>query len=96
LAQVVFLPQFDAPGKEGKPRDPATGMLLEDGSYRIIGLDSNGVYLGKYKVAVKVMRSLVPGDDALKGKFDEKNTPIEREVTASTTSIDIDLTKPNG
>lgn len=92
--QVMFIPQFPHPTKAGRSADAATGMILDDGTFRIIGADGQGCYLGKYKVAVVMTEA--NGQDALKGKFDGNQTPIELEITAQTSNIEIDLSKPKG
>lgn len=93
MAQISFIPLFDDPTKPGK-RDPASSLIIEDGSYKIIGTDSTGIYPGKYRVTIKVMRTI--DSDLLKGKFDETNSKIEREVTLSTSSFDFDISKAEG
>lgn len=64
--------------------DPATG------SFELAGLDGKGIPPGKYRVAVILAPSGSP--DQLKGKYDRKNTKIEKEVTGKDDVI-IDLEK---
>jgi hypothetical protein len=64
--------------------DPATG------SFELAGLDGKGIPPGKYRVAVILAPSGSP--DQLKGKYDQKNSKIEKEITG-TEDVIIDLGK---
>lgn len=66
----------------------------EQGNYTMRGRDGKGIKPGKYRIAV---RQWDPDPtDKLEGKFSPENSPIEREVGESDTTIDIDVSKPNG
>ncbi len=66
----------------------------EQGNFTVRGRDGKGIKPGKYRI---VVRQWDPDPtDKLDGKFSVENSPIEREVGESDTTIEIDLSKPTG
>lgn len=84
--QVIFI-------KPDGVEIPARVTDAKAGAFELVGGDGKGIAPGKYKVAVLVAPS--GGTDQLKGKFDRKNTKIEKDVNG-TDEVVIDLDKPTG
>jgi len=63
-----------------------TAFAEPDGAFEVPG----GLPAGKYRISVTHFAG--GSDDELKGKFGEKNSPIEREISGET-EIEIDLAK---
>ena len=78
----------------------------EKGEFKLNGNQGLGIVLGKYRIAVHQWEKAAPGvkgkdvvngkQDALKKKFDEKDSRIVRDITASSATLDIDISKPEG
>jgi hypothetical protein len=84
--QVRFLPA-DESGKGTS----ATAFADPDGTFEVTG----GLPKGKYRIAVMYYDGSAGGGDKLGGKFDERNSPIVREITGEGDVV-IDLSKPEG
>ncbi|MCS7044859.1 MAG: hypothetical protein NZO58_00735 [Gemmataceae bacterium] len=70
--------------------------INEDGSFELKGGDNRGVPQGRYKVCI-VWWEKGPGTkDLLKGKFDEKNSKIVRDIPPPGGELAIDLSNPEG
>jgi hypothetical protein len=66
----------------------------EQGNFTMRGRDGKGIQPGKYRI---IVRQWDPDPtDKLAGKFSLENSKIEREVGASETTIEIDVSKPQG
>jgi hypothetical protein len=63
-----------------------SAFVNSDGSYEI------KVPKGKYRIGIQHLDG--PGGDKLKGKFEERKSPIVKDVTTEGQQIDIDLAKP--
>ncbi len=61
------------------------------GKFTLLGKDGRGIKPGKYRIAVRQWDPY-PQTDKLGGMFDEKNSPIIRDISENTT-IEIDLAK---
>jgi hypothetical protein len=73
---------------------PQTALVnQQDGTFEVKGNDGKGIPPGKYRIAVYQYEPMPT--DKLQGKFGEKNSRIEREVTGGE-EIDIDVGKPAG
>lgn len=81
-AARVELRFFRLDGKEANLSQ--TAFAEPDGAFEVPG----GLPAGKYRISVKHFDG--GSDDELKGKFGEKNSPIEREISGET-EIEIDL-----
>lgn len=75
--QVTFYPVTEA-GQP--PGDPKEAVVQPNGEFKVPGIDGNGIPAGKYKIAVRQWEEF-PNKDVLKGKFDQKNTTIVRDIT---------------
>lgn len=62
------------------------------GKFSLLGKDGRGIKPGKYRIAVRQWDPY-PQTDKLGGKFDEKNSPIIREINGDTT-LELDIAKP--
>lgn len=76
-------------GGEDQSDFGATVDAEPDGSFEI------EVPPGKYRIGVRYFDGQSQGD-ALQGKFDERNSPIIREITSETTDLKIELADPQG
>lgn len=86
--EATFIP-------EAADATPHTVVVKEDGTFDMVTTEGKPLPEGKYKVAVRQWEP-VNTNDLLKGAFDEKNTPIKREIKSDTKEVTIDLDKPNG
>jgi len=87
--QVTFYPVVET----GKPAgDPQEAVIMPNGDFTVPGTDGKGIVAGKYKIAVRQWEEF-PNKDVLNGKFDDKNTPIVRDITGEEDII-IDVGKP--
>lgn len=66
--------------------------LQADGTFTVPGKNGNGIPPGKYKIAVVWQDDFPTGPDKLNGKYNEKNTPLIREIQAGST-LEIDVGK---
>lgn len=88
--QVIFV-------KVGTPdagaEIPAQVTDASTGTFELVGPDGRGIPEGKYRIAV----ILAPfgSADQFKGKYNQQNSKIERELKAGQ-DLEIDLDKPNG
>jgi hypothetical protein len=85
--EATFIPQAGG--------TPHTVVVQPDGTFDMVTTEGKPLPAGKYKVAVRQWQP-VNSNDLLQGKFDEKNTPIVRDITADTKEVTIDLDNPNG
>jgi hypothetical protein len=67
----------------------------EQGNYKLRGRDGRGIKPGKYRIAIRQWDPY-PGTDKLGGKFSFENSKIVREVGETETTIDLDVSKPEG
>lgn len=74
-------------GQEGMPTASETAFAQPDGTFQA------KLPAGKYRIGVKHING---GDDELKGKFDERKSPIEREITTDGQELNIELSNPTG
>jgi hypothetical protein len=66
----------------------------EQGNFTMRGREGKGIKPGKYRI---VVRQWDPDPtDKLAGKFSLANSKIERDVGESETTIEIDVSKPEG
>jgi hypothetical protein len=103
---------FSAYTEGGKRPDPSKIFPAEvnaDGSFKLGGRFGRGIPLGKYRIGVhqyepverkpgvKMPKGVsARGVDLLQGKFDDLTSPIVREITEKDTTIEIDISKPQG
>lgn len=66
--------------------------LQADGTFTVPGKNGNGIPPGKYKIAVVWQDDFPTGPDKLNGKYNQKNTPLIREVQAGSPLV-IDVGK---
>lgn len=86
---VEFYP-LDASGNAaGEPLE--TASVAESGEFELI----DGIPPGRYRIAVRQWDPY-PQTDRLQGRFDPENTPIVRDLTAETDSLEIDISRPEG
>ncbi len=88
LIELKFLP-LGPDGKVGTAFFQAS--VDEQGNYTVPGRQSQGLPPGKYRIVVRQWEPY-PQTDKLGGKFDEKNSPLERTLD-SPGAFDIDLAK---
>jgi hypothetical protein len=67
----------------------------DQGNYSLRGRDGRGIKPGKYRIAIRQWDPY-PDNDKLGGKFSLENSKIVREVGETDTTIDIDVSKPEG
>jgi hypothetical protein len=67
----------------------------DQGNYTLRGRNGKGIKPGKYRIAIRQWDPY-PDNDKLGGKFSLENSKIEREVGETDTTIDIDVSKPEG
>ena len=75
--------------------DPADAAVEEPGDFTVRGKDGHGLPPGKYKITVRQLDP-APNTDKLGGRFNLKNSRIEREVTDGEDEIVIDVSRPEG
>ena len=75
-------------GTGDQPDYSATGFAEPDGTFKLVDVPK-----GKYRVAVQHIDGKSQGD-TLGGKFDDRKSPITREITGETKDLNIDLDKP--
>ena len=82
-------------GKDPTGKDIYSARVSRDGQYEVIGQDGKGIPPGKYRISV-VVAAAFTNEDKLKGRFDQDNSPIEREVLKGVKEqeIIIDLSAP--
>ncbi len=76
---------------DGATTDPQYAIVKPDGSFTVPGPDGKGIPPGKYRITVEQFDPF-PTTDKLGGKFNERNSKIEREVTGND-HFDLDLDK---
>lgn len=84
----------DPKGARRQSTDPEEAVVDAEGNFRVPGRRGDGIPPGKYRIAVRQWDPY-PQVDRLKGRFDEKNSPIIREITGEE-DIVIDVSKPKG
>ena len=93
LGTVVV--QFYRIGQDGRQStDPEEAQVDADGNFKVPGRRGDGIPPGRYRIAVRQWDPY-PQVDRLKGRFDERNSPIIREI-AGEEDIVIDVSKPKG
>lgn len=75
-------------GEGGQPDYSATGFAEPDGTFKLVDVPK-----GKYRIAIQHIDGKSSGD-TLGGKFDDRNSPVTREITGETKDLNIDLDKP--
>ena len=86
--------QFFRIGPNGQQAaEPEVAYADADGYFEVVSPGQQGIPRGTYRVAVRQWDPY-PRIDKLQGRFDERNTPIVREITGQ--EILIDLSKPKG
>jgi hypothetical protein len=82
-------------GDDGQQSTNPEGTVADaDGSFEVPGRDGNGIPPGKYRIVLRQWDPY-PQVDKLKGRFDEQNSQIVREITGKE-EILIDVSKPEG
>jgi len=84
----------DPKGAGRQSTDPEEAEVDADGNFKVPGRSGDGIPPGRYRIAVRQWDPY-PQVDRLKGRFDEKNSPIIREITGEE-DIVIDVSKPQG
>jgi hypothetical protein len=86
----IFLSPIDA---QSKGYDSyAAEYNQDDGSFRVVGKDGNGLPPGKYHVSLQLMKSK---EDLLNNKLLGKGSPLTCEVTSAGDDLVIDLDQAN-
>jgi hypothetical protein len=67
----------------------------EQGNYSLRGANGKGIKPGKYRIAIRQWDPY-PDNDKLGGKFSLENSKVVRDVGETETTIDIDVSKPEG
>ena len=102
----VAIETRDAKGNLVRTTDQYQAELVEDGSFKILGPEGQGIPPGKYRVAISQRynreafealknkpKGMVRDDDLLKDEFGPMKSPIVREVKGRT-DLTIDMDKP--
>jgi hypothetical protein len=85
--RLTFVPIL----KEGNPSDLyAAQFNMQEGTFQVAGKDLKGMPPGKYRVWIEYKSKR----QALRGNFDDENSPYVFDVDARTTEIVIDLDQP--
>jgi hypothetical protein len=95
LGLGAVLVQFYRIGDDGQQSaDPEEAEVDAEGNFRVPGRTGRGILPGKYRIAVRQWDPY-PRVDRLQGRFDEKISPIIREITGEEEII-IDVSQPDG
>jgi hypothetical protein len=87
---------FHALGADGIAGEAFESASPDDqGHYKMRGRDGRGIKPGKYRIAIRQWDPY-PDNDKLGGKFSFENSKIVREVGETETTIDLDVSKPEG
>ncbi|MGQ9576189.1 MAG: hypothetical protein ACUVUC_12805 [Thermoguttaceae bacterium] len=91
--EVRFL-KYDEKGKRVAGADTYSARADPTGAFELKGRFQRGIPPGKYRIGVHLWDKY-PEKDRLKGKFEDVDSPIVREVTGQEEII-IDISKPEG
>jgi hypothetical protein len=106
--ELIFTPKVEKGEEIPLNRIYRTNVDAQ-GGFKLTGSLGKGILPGKYQIAVyqwervQLKRGEKPGKDVVKGrrdalqqKFAEKTSPIVRDITLQTTTLELDVSKPEG